>query len=137
MPLTTRGLTAMVNNLIGTSIYPEFNNANSHIGVGDSETAFSPDQNDLQATDAVRKVYRPMAAGFPKFTGPTTVEFKAVFPAGVATFPWYEWGVFNSTKTDKDMLNRAQQYLGNKQAGQTWALQVELHFVVVGGKRSG
>ncbi|MEN8197867.1 MAG: hypothetical protein ABFS30_15355, partial [Pseudomonadota bacterium] len=62
MALTDAGRDHLAAILIGESP-TDFNNANAHIGVGDSSTAFAKAQTDLQA--ATNKLRKAMNATFP------------------------------------------------------------------------
>lgn len=113
----------MVQATIGAAVTP-FNNANAHIGVGDSTTAHAVGQTDLQA--ATNKVRKAMDATYP--TGATNVlTFRSTFGTGDANFTWNEWGVFNSA-TGGTMLNRKVEALGAKTNTQTWQFTVTLTF---------
>lgn len=127
--MTATGLNVLINRFVGSDTYAAFNNTNSFLGVGDSQTPFSSEQTDLQA-DPVRKLRKPMDEGYPKIDG-RKVIFQSTFPAGEATFPWFEWGIFNKA-TEGQMFNRAQYYLGTKLIHQRWILQVELIFSIGG-----
>lgn len=105
-----------------------FNNANAHIGVGDSSTAAAATQTDLQA--ATNKLRKPMDTGFPTHTDGTTspsatITFKSIFGSGDANFAWNEWGVFNDDVGHR-MLNRKVSSLGTKSAGTTWNFTVTI-----------
>ena len=111
----------MVQAAIGAAGTP-FNNANSYIGVGDSSTAFSASQTDLQA--AANKFRKAMDATFPS-GGSNVLTFKSTFATGDANFAWNEWGVFNAA-SGGTMLNRKVESLGTKTNTQTWAFTVTL-----------
>lgn len=100
------------------------------IGVGDSTTAASASQSNLQASF---NAYRaPMNSGFPAVVN-NTVQFQASFGASVANFAWNEWGVFSEVGSGSPpaggvMLNRAVPSggLGVKSTNSTWILSVTL-----------
>jgi len=97
-----------------------FNNALAQIGVGDSSTAASASQTDLQA--ASNKTYKGMDSGYPVSTS-QKATFKASFGASDANYTWNEWVVKQSASGK--CLNRKVENLGTKSGG-TWVLQVEI-----------
>jgi hypothetical protein len=101
-----------------------FNNANSHIGVGDSTTAFNASQTDLVA--ATNKLRKAMDATYPS-GGSNVITFRSTFATGDANFAWQEWGVFNAS-SGGTMLNRKVESLGTKTSAQTWQFTVTLTF---------
>ena len=121
MALTNAGRDLIAADIIGESV-TEFTNANAHIGVGDSTTAFAAAQTDLQA--AANKFRKAMDATFP--TRATNVlTFKSTFSTSEANFAWQEWGVFNASSAGT-MLNRKVESLGTKTSAQSWAFTVTL-----------
>jgi len=121
MALTNAGCSIIASLITGAS-NALFNNANARIGVGDSDTAFSASQTDLQASS--NKVRKGMDSGYPQVNG-NTITFRATFGPSDANFAWKEWGVFN-TASGGTMLNRVVEYNGTKVSGQTWVFQVTL-----------
>lgn len=121
MALTEAGRNYFANAVVGAA-NTAFNNTNSHIGVGDSTTAFAATQTDLvAATNKLRKV---MDATYP--TQATNVlTFRSTFGTADANFAWNEWGVFNAA-TGGTMLNRKVEALGTKPNTQTWQFTVTL-----------
>jgi hypothetical protein len=115
MALTTAGRNAIAGLIIGTGT--DFANANAHLGVGDSLTAFAAGQTDLQA--ASNKFRRPMEATYPQLAT-NVIDFKSSFATGEANFAWNEVGVFNAVSAGT-MLCRVVQSLGTKVSG-TWTL---------------
>lgn len=99
-----------------------YNNANARIGVGDSSTAATVAQTDLQA--ATNKLYKAMDATFPTFGTLQKATFKSSFTGAEANFTWNEWTVDNGA-VDGINLNRKVENLGTK-AGGTWTLTVDL-----------
>jgi hypothetical protein len=97
-----------------------FNNAGAQIGVGDSNTAASATQTDLQA--ATNKTYKGMDSGYPTSTT-QKATFKASFGGSDANYTWNEWVVKQSTSSK--CLNRKVESLGVKTGG-TWTLQVDI-----------
>jgi hypothetical protein len=125
--LTTAGITAIWNALTqGTA--GAFQNATAALGVGDSATAETAAQTNLQAaTNAFRQA---MDATFPTVSG-ATVTFKATFGTGNANFTWAEWAVFSavgsgSPPTGGTMLNRKTAALGTKTSAASWAFTVTI-----------
>lgn len=105
-----------------------FNNANAHLGVGDSTTAAAATQNDLVA--ATNKLRKAMDATYPQHTdglvlAAATVTFRSTFATGDANFAWQEWAVFNAASGGR-MLNRKVEALGTKTSAASWVLTVTL-----------
>lgn len=101
-----------------------FNNANAHIGVGDSSTAFAATQTDLQA--ATNKLRKAQDASYPQISG-NVVTFRSTFGPSDANFAWAEWGVFNAASAGT-MMNRKVDANGTKASGQTWQFTVTMTF---------
>jgi hypothetical protein len=122
MPLTNNGKTFMIDSLLGNIVTP-FDEDNSYIGVGNSDTAFSPSQTDLQGT----KIRKPMLIGYPKkdLVDPNTLIYKAEFTELEANYSWLEWGIFNS---DDIMLIRVVEDIGIKRVGSIWVFEVFITF---------
>jgi len=97
-----------------------FDNANAHIGVGDSAAAFAATQADLQA--ATNKLRKGMEAGYPQRSG-NVLTLRALFATGEANWAWNEWGVFNF-QFGGTMMNRKVEALGTKTSAQSWQLTV-------------
>lgn len=121
MPLTNAGRDFFATAIVGEAVTP-FNNVNSHIGVGDSATAFAVTQADLVAT--VNVLRKAQDAGYPT-RGTNVLTFRSTFGTADANFAWNEWGVFNAA-TGGSMLNRLVQSLGTKPNTQTWQFTVTL-----------
>lgn len=120
MALTDAGRNLMIDGITGTAV-TAFNNANSHIGVGDSTTAFSAAHTDLVGTNKLRK---PMDATYP--TRATNVlTFRSTFGTSEANWTWNEWGVFNAL-SGGTMLSRKVEALGTKTSTQTWQFTATL-----------
>lgn len=104
-----------------------FSNANAAIGVGDSTTAASATQTDLQAS--TNKLRKAMDSTYPKvgtadsLSADNQIQLKSTFGSSDANFAWNEWACFNSTTNGVGtMLNRKQESLGTKSSGSTWTL---------------
>src|SRR5690349_2293067 len=122
MALTTAGRNLIAQALIDDSSPVLFTNANTHIGVGDSSTAFSAAHTDLQA--ASNKLRKAMDATYP--TRATNVlTFRSTFATGEANFAWNEWGIFNASSSGT-MLSRKVESLGTKTSAQSWQISCEL-----------
>ena len=95
-----------------------FNNANAHLGVGDSTTAFAATQTDLQA--ATNKLRKAMEATYPQ-RSTNVLTFRSLFGTSEANFAWEEWGVFNAS-SGGTMMSRKVESLGTKTSAQSWQL---------------
>jgi hypothetical protein len=123
MSLTTAGATEAAKCAINDS--PTYLNAsNAYLGVGDSTTAFSAAQTDLQAS--TNKVRQGMDATYPIRSG-AAVTFRATFATSQANFAWQEWGVFNAASTGV-MWGRKVESLGTKTNTQAWQLTPTITF---------
>lgn len=105
-----------------------FNNGNSYIGVGDSNTAAAATQTDLQAS--TNKARKAMDSTYPQHTdgtasGNASIVFRSTFGSSDANFAWAEWGVFNGSSGGR-MLNRKVESNGTKGSGSTWTFTVTL-----------
>jgi hypothetical protein len=123
MGLTTAFRDFIADAVTGIGTPTLFDNTNAYIGVGDSATAFSSAQTDLQGTSKTRK---GMEASFPdQSQGANVMRFKASFGTGDANYAWNEWGVFNAS-TAGTMMNRKVESLGTKTSAQTWEFTVDV-----------
>lgn len=113
--------------IIGGSTYTKFNNANAHLGVGDSSTAFSATHTDLQAS--TNKLRKAMDATYPQRSA-NVVTYKATFATGDANFAWNEVGVFNASAAAQ-MMSRHVQSLGTKTSAASWVLTLTQTWVLV------
>ena len=117
------GLTNVGRDFIAKAIINDgatfFDSSNAHVGVGDSSTAFSVGQEDLQGSNKTRKVVdsAPIRNG-------NEIEFRVIFESDQANHAWSEWGVFNHASSG-EMLNRKVENLGAKSGG-VWMLTVIL-----------
>lgn len=114
--LLNEGITALLNLLTGAA-ETAYSNANSYIGVGDSNTAASAAQTGLQA--ATNKTYVAMEATYPQISG-QTVTWRASFGTSDANYNWREFTVINGSSDTADNLNRVVSDQGTKASGQTW-----------------
>jgi hypothetical protein len=118
--LVTAGITALLTLLIGGG-GTAFNNANAHLGVGDSATAAAIGQTDLQA--ATNKLRKAMDATYPS-VATNVLTARSTFATGDANWVWNEWGLFNAAAAGT-MLNRKVESLGTKTTG-SWVLTVTI-----------
>lgn len=121
MPLTTAARDHIAGILIGEAL-TDFNNANAHIGVGDSSTAFAAGQTDLQAV--TNKLRKAMDATYPS-RATNVLTFRATFGASEANFAWNEWGIFNAASSGT-MLTRKVEALGTKANPAVWEITATL-----------
>jgi hypothetical protein len=121
MALTNAGRDLIAADIIGEAV-TEFSNANAHIGVGDSSTAFAAGQTDLQA--ATNKLRKAMDATYPQRTN-NVVTFRSTFATGDANWAWQEWAVFNASSSGT-MLSRKVESLGTKTSAQSWQMTATL-----------
>lgn len=118
-----------VELLMGTGSPTAFNNANARIGVGDSSTAASATQTDLQA--ASNKTYKAMDASYPAKGGATTrrIDWRATFASGDANYQWLEVIVDNGASALVTFFrNVPGGGLGTKVAGTSWQLTASVSF---------
>lgn len=102
-----------------------YNTANSRLGVGDSATAATAAQTDLQA--ATNKFYKLCSsASWSAQTG----TWVATFGTADANYVWNEWCIDNGTADSAvgtaPALNRKVASLGTKASGSTWQLTVTI-----------
>lgn len=119
--LVNAGINLMLSLLIGGA-GDAFSNANSYLGVGDSDTAAGATQTDLQAE--TNKLRKAMNATYP-LVGTQKITFQSDFGADDANFAWKEFAAFNASSAGT-MLNRKVSDQGTKTSGQTWKLQLEI-----------
>jgi hypothetical protein len=117
MALTNAGAIEIAKCAINDS--PTYLNAsNAYMGVGDSSTAFSASQTDLQASS--NKLRKGMEPTYPTRSG-GAVTFRSLFGTSDANFAWQEWGTFNAS-TAGVMWQRKVESLGTKTSSQSWQL---------------
>jgi hypothetical protein len=117
--LLNSGIDEMWDLIVGDSAN-HYSSTYAQIGVGDSSTAASPSQTDLQA--ATNKTYKGMESGYPTSTS-QKATFKASFGDSEANYAWNEWVVKQSSSGK--CLNRKVESLGTKISG-TWTLEVNI-----------
>ena len=102
-----------------------YSEANSYLGVGDSNAAEDPTQTGLQA--AVNKAYKPMSVGYPLIVSQSLV-YQSVFGSADANFSWQEFSLGNADLGAGVNFNRKISDQGTKSAGQTFTLNLTLAF---------
>lgn len=117
MPLVTAGAVALAALAIADG-FTSYANANAHLGVGDSSTAFNVSQTDLVA--ASNKLRKAMDATYPQRSS-GVLTFRSTFGTSDANYAWAEIGVFNASSSGT-MLCRVVQSHGTKASGDTWVL---------------
>ena len=115
MALTDAGRDLLAAAVVGEAA-TLLDEANSYIGVGDSDAIFAAAQTDLVGT----RIRKPMETGYPARTANELV-FRAIFDTSEANFAWEEWGVFNAP-SGGTMLNRHLESLGTKPDTQSWQM---------------
>lgn len=124
MGLTNAGRDVIAAMIIGEST-TDFNNSNAYLGVGDSNTAFSASQTDLQASS--NKLRKAMSATYPTRAS-NVLTLRSLFGTSDANFAWEEWATFNASSSGT-MLQRKVESLGTKTSAQSWQLTVDLTVV--------
>jgi hypothetical protein len=120
--LVNAGINEMWNALTGDG-GTAYDNANAYLGVGDSDDAATASQTDLQA--AVNKNREGMNDGYPTYGTDQKITFQSDFDGDTANYAWNEFAAFNAS-TAGTMLNRKVEDEGEKTAGQTWRLSLEI-----------
>lgn len=121
--ILNQGIGVLQQLLAGTGSPDAFNNANAHIGVGDSDDSVSAGQEGLQA--GANKEYVGMESGYPSISGQTTT-WRAVFDGDTGNFDWREFTVANGDSDAADNLNRLVSDQGTKAEGQIWTIDIEI-----------
>lgn len=93
-----------------------FNNADATIGIGDSNTAASAGQTDLQA--ASNKTYKAMDATFPTAAASQATTWRSTFTTSDANYAWQEFVIRKATGTL--CLDRGVSSMGTKTAAGVW-----------------
>jgi len=101
-----------------------FDHDNSYLCVGDSSTAYSATQTDLQAV--TNKTRKEMDTSYPTIAT-NVLTYRSTFSTSEANFEWIEWGLANDP-TAGTLLNRKVESpsLGTKTSAQAWVLSAEL-----------
>jgi hypothetical protein len=120
--LLNEGIASLWDLAIGAGSPTAFSNANARLGVGDSSTAESASQTDLQAV--TNKTYASMEASYPARSS-QTVTWRAVFASGDANYAWNEFCVDNGASA-LVTLNLKVSSQWTKASGQTWTLDLSI-----------
>ncbi|AMM44857.1 hypothetical protein SP15_058 [Bacillus phage SP-15] len=124
--LLSEGINLLWTLVCGGSGTP-FDATAAHIGVGNDQTPVDKGQTGLLG---ISKLYKAMDAGYPQYGSNDKVVFKATFGGTEANFQWHEWTVANGDGTADDSavinLNRKVEPMGEKYAGSTWVITVEI-----------
>lgn len=118
--LVNTGINELEKLLTGTGSPTAFNAANAYLGAGDSTTAASASQTDLQA--ASNKLRKAMDATYP-LQATQVMTWKSTFATGDANYSWQEWAIFNASSSGI-MLSRKVTDMGTKTSAASWALTV-------------
>jgi len=101
-----------------------YNNANSRIGVGDSNTPEDPAQTGLLGGN---QLYKGMDATYPTYGTERKAVFRSTFLEAEANWHWQEWTVDNGA-VDAININRKVADLGTKPPTEIWRFTVTLLF---------
>lgn len=134
--LLNNGINRLLNLLIGTGSIVAYTNATSRLGTGNSATAESAAQTDLQAAaGSANRWFQAAAATYPQVSAQTLTQ-QATFATGDGNYVWNEWGIdgggasSNTVGTNgastAALLNRKVASLGTKASGSTWTLTVTI-----------
>ena len=125
MPITNDFLDWIVDNMLGESTTP-FDNANAHIGVGNSDTSFNASQSDLQGTSERGDMRSGYPDRDPDNDGSSNKQrYSTQFGQNDANFRWEEWGIFNAS-SGGTMMNREVEYIGEKTDKVSWVFDVDV-----------
>lgn len=113
MPITTAGRNAIAAAIVSSNLI-------THLGVGNSSTAFAIGQTDLVGASKTRK-----AVDATPGVATNVITAVATFGNGDANHAWDEVGAF-SAATAGTMLSRVVIALGTKTSASTWVLTYSL-----------
>jgi hypothetical protein len=124
MALTTSGAQFLAKAATGLNSPTLFSASNAYIGVGDSATAFSIAQSDLQA--ATNK-FRKLVTSIGESAGVVTAV--ATCGTSEANFEWVEHGLFNAS-SGGTMLGRKVESpsLGTKVNTKVWTMSLTINW---------
>lgn len=124
--LLNAGITRILNLLIGTGATQAFDATHTRIGVGDSSTAATASQTDLQA--ATNKLWNLVTAV--GTVSSQTVTFTTTFASGDANFAWNEWaidqGTAQGTTVTAPCLDRKVASMGTKTSAGSWVISIAI-----------
>jgi hypothetical protein len=128
MFMRATGRKRLWERLTGLGAPTLFDNTNAKLGVGDSLTAVSETQTDLQAS--TNKLRKGMSATYPSIESSPNdhkLDLRADFISGEAEYTWNEAAAFNAAAAG-DMFNRGlfSPSPGLKPSGQVWTLSATL-----------
>jgi hypothetical protein len=115
--LTTAGATFLAQATINDSPTFFVSGVSAYLGVGDSNTAFSIAQTDLQAASNKLRVLATVSRASNVNT------FVASFGTSQANWEWYEVAIFNSNSGGTMLARKVESpSLGTKTSSQVWQL---------------
>lgn len=126
--LVNEGIAQLLTLLVGGGGV-NYNNASAYIGVGDTATAATAADTELNATqNASNRFYKAMNATFPSRSSQTE-SWQSDFATTEANFAWNEWTIASGATTASGSgflvgttnLNHKIASLGTKTSG-TWTL---------------
>lgn len=119
--LLTSAAVPLAKAMMGDT-YTPLNNASGRVGIGDSTTAASKAQTDLQA--ATNKIYVPMDDGYPARDG-AEMTYQVTVTEAFGNFVWNEFLLCDGTPGTA-WARFVQELNGGvaKVEGQVWTLQV-------------
>ncbi|PKN05550.1 MAG: hypothetical protein CVU74_01085 [Deltaproteobacteria bacterium HGW-Deltaproteobacteria-9] len=120
--LLNEGIAEMWDLIIGAG-GTAFSEANSYIGIGDSDTAAAASQTGLQAV--TNKYYAAMASTYPSRSG-QTVTWRGVVGGSYGNHAWKEFTVANGNSDSAKNMNRKVSDQGTKISGQTWTVDLAI-----------
>lgn len=123
--LLNEGINAMTTAL-ASSPATAFSNANTYIGVGDSDTAAAATQTGLQA--AANKSWAGMMETYPTYGSDQKITFKSQFATDEGNHDWNEITVGVSDDDSGVNLSRKVSDQGTKVSGQVWEVTYEITF---------
>ena len=122
--LLNAGITRLLNLLVAAG-GQGYDATHCRVAVGDSSTAASASQTDLQAV--TNKYYKLVDS---VTVSGQTVTIVATFGTSDGNFAWLEWGIDVGTASGSTvtapMLNRKVASLGTKASGSTWTFSVTI-----------
>ena len=122
--LLNNGIARLLDLLIGAG-GQALDATHCRIGVGDSTTAASAAQTDLQA--ATNKYFKLCSS---VTRASQTITVVASFGSSQGNFAWEEWGIdfgtADGTTVTAPLLNRKVTTMGTKASGSTWQLTVTI-----------
>lgn len=122
--LLNNGIARLLDLLIGAG-GQALDSTHCRIGVGDSTTAASAAQTDLQA--ASNKYYKLCSS---VSRSSQTITVVATFGSSQGNFAWEEWGIDFGTADGSSgtapLLNRKVTTMGTKASGSSWQLSVSI-----------